>query len=46
MKLRLGSLEIPSDQMPVLNGALILLLAPLMDYTIYPLLAKKNILVK
>ena len=42
----LGSWEIPSEQMVALNGVLILLLSPLMDYVLYPLLAKKNILVK
>ena len=46
MDLKLGSWEIPSDVVVILNGLFVLLFAPLMDYIIYPLLAKRNILVK
>ena len=46
MDLMLGSWPVPSDLVALLNPLFILLLAPLMDYFLYPLLAKKNILVK
>ena len=47
MDLRLADWDIPSDLVAqLLNPFFVLMFAPLMDYLLYPLLAKKNILVK
>lgn len=37
---RIGSFVVKPDQMQVVNPVLIMILLPLFDYVIYPLLAK------